>query len=84
VTLKKGVQPIQFNGPLMLLGSAILMTDTSNVHPVLPVQMVKDSVIKPVLVKDSIVKKKTVAKKIVKPAPKKSSQNQTINPILKR
>ena len=83
VTLKKGLQPIQFNGPLMLLGSAILMTDTSTVHPTLPVPMVKDSVIKPVLVKDSIVKKKTVAKKIVKAAPKKIKSKSNNKPNIK-
>jgi cell division protein FtsQ len=80
VTLKKGLQPIQFNGPLMLLGSAIMVNDTtSSAQPSVPI--LKDSIIKPVPVKDSIVVKKalpkavkkpqTLSKKIVKPSPKK-------------
>ncbi len=80
VTLKKGLQPIQFNGPLMLLGSAIMVNDTTS-SAQSSVPMLKDSILKPVPVKDSIVAKKalpkavkkqlTVAKKIVKQSSKK-------------
>lgn len=83
VTLKKGLQPIQFNGPLMLLGSAIMMTDTSNVQPAIPKPMLKDSVVKPVMAKDSIPKKKTVAKKIVQPASKKIKPKSNNKPNIK-
>jgi cell division protein FtsQ len=82
VTLKKGLQPIQFNGPLMLLGSAIMMTDTSSVSSI-PMPIVKDSVVKPVLVKDTILKMKTVAKKIVKPVPKKIKPKSNNKPNIK-
>lgn len=96
VTLKKGLQPIQFNGPLMLLGSAIMTTDTSNVQSVIP--MVKDSTIKPVPVKDSLLskpltakkqlpkvlkKQKLVTKKTVKAAPKKIKTKSNNKPNIK-
>lgn len=96
VTLKKGLQPIQFNGPLMLLGSAIMIADTSNVQPA--IQMVKDSTIQPVPVKDTVktkalaIKKqvpkvvnkpKVVAKKTVKAAPKKIKTKSNNKPNIK-
>ena len=80
MTLKKGLQPIQFNGPLILLGSAIMVNDTTS-SAQFSVPMLKESILKRVPVKDSIVAKKalpkavkkqqTVTKKIVKQSPKK-------------
>jgi len=92
VTLKKGLQPIQFNGPLMLLGSAIMVNDTtSSAQSTVP--MLKDSIIKPVPVKDSIVAKKalpkvvkkqqTGARKNVKPSPKKIKTKSNNKPNIK-
>ena len=78
VTLKKGMQPIQFNGPLLILGTTVITNDSSTSVPA-PMVIAKDSVVKASVKKDSVkittnVKKQNpVAVKII-PAKKKVSQ----------
>lgn len=71
VALKKGMQPIQFNGPLLILGSTVITNDTSAAPAI--AQVIKDTLPKGPVVKDTtkINKLKTVV--IVKKAPAKKA-----------
>jgi hypothetical protein len=70
ITLKKGMQPIQFNGPLLLLGSTVITNDTSAVPVSLPAsaQVIKDTLPKALVVKDTTKIKKLKTVDIVKKA----------------
>lgn len=73
VALKKGMQPIQFNGPLLILGSTVITNDTSADPALLQAPVIKDTLPKGPVVKDTtkINKLKTVV--IVKKAPVKKA-----------
>jgi hypothetical protein len=69
------MQPIQFNGPLLILGSTVITNDSSVSVPA-PILVVKDSLAKASVKKDTAkitpnVKKINQVKKNVKAVPKK-------------
>lgn len=77
VALKKGMQPIQFNGPLLILGSTVITNDTSAAPAI--AQVIKDTLSKAPVVKDTtkikkpktvVIVKKAELKKAVIPAKK--------------
>jgi len=75
ITLKKGMQPIQFTGPLLLLGSTVITNDTSAASANLPVsaQVIKDTLSKSPVVKDTTKIKKPKTVSVVKKAPLKNA-----------
>ena len=75
ITLKKGMQPIQFTGPLLLLGSTVITNDTSAAPANLPVsaQVIKDTLPKLPVVKDTTKIKKPKTVSVVKKAPLKNA-----------
>ena len=75
ITLKEGMQPIQFNGPLLLLGSTVITNDTSTAPVSLPAsaQVIKDTLPKALVVKDTTKIKKLKKVDIVKKAPLKKA-----------
>ena len=68
VALKKGLQPIQFNGPLLILGSTVITNDTSDASAILPAPAIKDTLPKAPVVKDTTKIKKPKTVVIVKKA----------------
>ena len=75
ITLKKGMQPIQFTGPLLLLGSTVITNDTSAAPANLPVsaQVIKDTLPKSPVVKDTTKIKKPKTVSVVKKVPLKNA-----------
>lgn len=81
IALKKGMQPIQFNGPLLILGSTVITNDTTAAAAILPAtaQEIKDTLPKVPVAKDTtkikkpktvVIVKKAALKKVVIPAKK--------------
>lgn len=90
VTLKKGMQPIQFNGPLLLLGSTVITNDTTVVQPSIATTqiLVKDSTVQLPKLKDAANKKQPKraaipVKKSVKSVPKKIKTKSNNKPNIK-